>query len=140
MVFVTVLDYFYEYQPMEKVEWFIPLKYKGIVFQMGNMKYGFRIFVFDRETEDDIVKEFLKKLCSIIKLSDGLISPYLSDLMNAGECTLKNEFGFLYRMYSFLKKELIDNEELITRAKTKIKEKEISRNEIKEIAIQVQDS
>lgn len=57
--------------------------------------------------------------------------------MNAGECTLKNEFAFLYRMYSFYKKELLNNEELITKAKTRIKEKEISRNEIKEMAIQV---
>lgn len=78
-------------------------------------------------------------MCSIIKLSDGLLSPYLSDLMNAGECTLKNEFAFLYRMYSFYKKELLDNEELITNAKTKSKDKEISRNEMKEIAILVHD-
>jgi hypothetical protein len=130
MVFVTILDYFHENIPVEKVEWFIPLKYKGITFQMGNLKYGFRIYVFDIDKEDPIINEFIKRLHSLIKLSDGLISPYLDELMQSGEFTLKNDYYFLFEMYFFYKDKLIENEKEILKLSEAMKVHDIPRKEL----------
>jgi hypothetical protein len=91
----------FEYQPIEKVLWEIPFKYKTKFFYFTVRKMGFRLMA---NTEDiTLLKEVITKFHHAIKIVDKMLSPLLKEVVNQGDITFKNQSAFLRERYLYFR-------------------------------------
>ncbi|MFK4432195.1 hypothetical protein COM08_11985 [Bacillus wiedmannii] len=113
MVFITLVylkDFECEFKPMEKVLWEIPFYYKGYkcCFTVSKFKYALLIGTKDEE----VARELLKQLNSVVKISDKICAPLIEETMNQGGITLENKLISIRGRYEYFRR---NAEDLFTR-------------------------
>ncbi|WP_078557265.1 hypothetical protein [Bacillus alkalicellulosilyticus] len=91
----------YEYQPMEKVLWEIPFKYKETDFYFTVRKFGFRLM--SGTTDETLIKSVINKINNGLKIVDQMINPLLKEIVNNGDITFPNQSTFLCDRYLYFK-------------------------------------
>ncbi|MCM3527858.1 hypothetical protein M4D56_01950 [Cytobacillus oceanisediminis] len=125
MVFITLVylkGFHHDYQPMEKILWYIPFRFKEYNCSFSLSKYGYDFKINTKDVE--IAKSVLKRLNTSIKIVDKLCSPIIEQLVNKGEITLENRFSLIKGRYNYFR---TTAEKLFTRSAPK-REKDDSVN------------
>ncbi|WIG14989.1 hypothetical protein [Bacillus thuringiensis] len=113
MVFITFVylkDFDYVFKPMEKVLWEIPFCYKGYECCFTVSKFNYDLLIDTKDEE--VARELLKKLNSVVKMSDKICAPLIEETMNQGEITLENKLISIRGRYEYFRR---NAEDLFTR-------------------------
>lgn len=102
IVFSQMLSFETIWKPMEKVKWEICFRFNNNDFLISQQKFGLRLFAHDNCPILDI-QLLMSKIKQLVKLSDGLLEPYIRDLIEKGDFTLQNNYYLLYTQYTYFR-------------------------------------
>ncbi|UNK20802.1 hypothetical protein MNQ98_12655 [Paenibacillus sp. N3/727] len=91
----------YQYQPMEKVLYVIPFKYKEHYCFFSMEKFGLKFAI--TTNNEEIIRQLFKSINSAKKIANRLLSPVIEKTINNGEFTLENKSGVLRRRYLYFR-------------------------------------
>ncbi|MFP4973965.1 hypothetical protein ACE6ED_01065 [Paenibacillus sp. CN-4] len=91
----------YQYQPMEKVLYVIPFKYKEHYCFFSMEKFGLKFA--STTNNEEIIRQLFKSINSANKIANRLLSPFIEKAINNGEFTLENTSGVLRRRYLYFR-------------------------------------
>jgi|SRR3989344_1786432 len=91
-------------QPIEKVNWEIPFKYKNILGSFAHQKFGFRVYLDKRLGDKDaeiIFDEIVAKVDKCLILVQPLIREYGVESLKKGELVVENRLHEIEKEYNF---------------------------------------
>ncbi|UXH44431.1 hypothetical protein N5C46_22910 [Rossellomorea vietnamensis] len=119
-MFAYLKKFEYEYKPIEKVLYEIPFRFRGVQFLFTDRKFGLRLFAV---TDDEqIIKDFFKKVNSAVKIVERMMNPLLKEIVNQGNITFNNQIHFFYERYQYFRHKVIEDKEGPIKENVKLKE------------------
>jgi hypothetical protein len=92
----------------EKVNWEIPLKFKGVPLMLSHRKFGFEVFSPpDIEINKESVIEAIQKIIKAIPVAEKLLEPHIRFLLDEGRVTIPNEYFNLRDRYNYFRENAI---------------------------------
>lgn len=80
--------------PGEKVSWWLTFAYKGYPCELAHQKFGLQLRIggdLDEERAGELLNEMRKKLVSVVKTVEGLLTETASDTLDSGDVTVVNQ-------------------------------------------------
>ena len=88
----------------EKVNWEIPLKFKGTPFMVSHRKFGFEILSPQGYGENKALAiEAMHRIKKAIPVAEKLIEPHIRALVDEGKVTIPNEYLNLRDRYEYFR-------------------------------------
>ncbi len=107
-LFVKFLGFWIVDQPMEKVNWEIPMTYKEIPISFAHQKFGFRLYI-DKDLAEEKANLLFKEIDSVISYCLNKIEPIIRAegliSLNKGEVIVENKYFEIEREFNFFLKE-----------------------------------
>lgn len=117
-IFKKFLNFVIWDKPIEKVNWEIPFKYKNINASFTHQKFGFRLYIENKVTQDKaegLFNEIIGKINIILKLIEPIVRNEGIKSLVKGEVIIENKLRELEEEFNFFL-----NEAQIKRKKSNI--------------------